>query len=683
MKKRLFTSTLLALTAMFILPSSVWGDITYGKVKNWSFTWSDATKNALQDAGYWLRENSNSVNYFWYQVPMVTASPLKYGETDLASGLTFLTTSNVSNRIGVTSGALALRRKSSETVQMILPSLAEGNLIEITSTSTASRYMEVVGAAESTINTNVSPTTTSSEQTYSYKIVQGGTYNLQVATTNSSGTDLVLISSITIYNDENKTNTLFQWNTWLTSDQVTEMTNKFNKWVYTSAGYYPYSTMGTAQSLSIGGSPISELEGLTFLNSTKENLRIGGDKGNNILLKDGAVINIPVTYNNSKVSIATSAGSVADNAGSKTSVSGSSPYVFDNVSSGSFAIKHGGSDTKVTSITVEAPYGVISGSFTNGNVTWASEGDVVTEVTNAFFAGSTVTLSVNPDNGYQLKENSLKATYNDGSEHELAISENSFTMPDYNVTVTAEFESTSPSNIQYTITNNTGALGTVTWKVGEETEPSSSSSIDKNSKVTFTATPNEGYAFDKWSIKKGSESATSPTDNPYVISSLDGNYTISATFKPAKYDTTGEVVINEAKSWTFSNEETTPSTCAEGTTKTNTDGLYNRSATSGRGFTFVAESANIPNYIQGGADIAITHIASSSSKYDNNYMAITSAGKAGNFCTPFFAFNTSVPGTCYAYVKNADGGTTRLIFTDGSSAANVASTSTSGEWISK
>ena len=71
---------------------------------------------------------------------------------------------------------------------------------------------------------------------------------------------------------------------------------------------------------------------------------------------------------------------------------------------------------------------------------------------------------------------------------------------DGDVTLYAKWTSSTPATTQYTITNNTGALGTVSWKVGEETESSSSSSIDENSKVTLTATPNEGYAFDKWSI---------------------------------------------------------------------------------------------------------------------------------------------------------------------------------------
>jgi hypothetical protein len=50
--------------------------------------------------------------------------------------------------------------------------------------------------------------------------------------------------------------------------------------------------------------------------------------------------------------------------------------------------------------------------------------------------GETVTLTVNPESGYTLTEGSL--AYNDGADH--AISGTSFTMPNADVTVTAEFE---------------------------------------------------------------------------------------------------------------------------------------------------------------------------------------------------------------------------------------------------
>ena len=61
-------------------------------------------------------------------------------------------------------------------------------------------------------------------------------------------------------------------------------------------------------------------------------------------------------------------------------------------------------------------------------------------------AGATVTLTVTPSEGYQLKAGSLQATYNTSQTCELTQDENdktkyTFKMPAYDVTVTAEFES--------------------------------------------------------------------------------------------------------------------------------------------------------------------------------------------------------------------------------------------------
>jgi len=58
-------------------------------------------------------------------------------------------------------------------------------------------------------------------------------------------------------------------------------------------------------------------------------------------------------------------------------------------------------------------------------------------------AGATVTLNISLKQGMQLKANTLKASYNDGTLKYAAISgagQYTFTMPAYPVTVTAEFE---------------------------------------------------------------------------------------------------------------------------------------------------------------------------------------------------------------------------------------------------
>ena len=68
-------------------------------------------------------------------------------------------------------------------------------------------------------------------------------------------------------------------------------------------------------------------------------------------------------------------------------------------------------------------------------------------------AGSTVTLTITPDPDYVLKSSTLKATYNDGEEKELTITDNTFEMPAYPVTVTAQFERVQVSTTKNWIFN--------------------------------------------------------------------------------------------------------------------------------------------------------------------------------------------------------------------------------------
>ena len=65
MKKRLLTSTLLALTAMFILPSSVWadGEVTISGEKTWVFDDLSSTSfqsGAIQAQGFYVRASSTA-----------------------------------------------------------------------------------------------------------------------------------------------------------------------------------------------------------------------------------------------------------------------------------------------------------------------------------------------------------------------------------------------------------------------------------------------------------------------------------------------------------------------------------------------------------------------------------------------------------------------------------------------
>jgi hypothetical protein len=106
-----------------------------------------------------------------------------------------------------------------------------------------------------------------------------------------------------------------------------------------------------------------------------------------------------------------------------------------------------GNTTAATGITVTTPatttYAVIAGTMTkeSGDTTSTVNIDVTPVA-----AGGTVTLTIVPKDGMELKTGTLVATYNDGLQKTLILAGTgpyTFTMPAYAVTVTATFEAIS------------------------------------------------------------------------------------------------------------------------------------------------------------------------------------------------------------------------------------------------
>ncbi len=113
----------------------------------------------------------------------------------------------------------------------------------------------------------------------------------------------------------------------------------------------------------------------------------------------------------------------------------------------------------------------VAESVTNGQIT--------VSVSSAT-AGTKVTLEVTPDDGYLLKEGSLKA-------NETTVEDNSFVMPDEDVTITAEFE-----KIQYSVSIGDMEHGEVT---------ASRRTAGKGDKVVVTVIPKAGYQLKEGTLK--------------------------------------------------------------------------------------------------------------------------------------------------------------------------------------
>ena len=206
-------------------------------------------------------------------------------------------------------------------------------------------------------------------------------------------------------------------------------------------------------------------------------------------------------------------------------------------------------------------------------------------------AAETVTLTVKPNSGYRLTEGSLKAVYNDGEEKTCTITQDAasqtkytFSMPAYDVTVTAEFEKIphfhhlvkvdgQPATVAeagfkdyYECKDSTDACGALfededgtvpiddpdVWKApggngyippipvyivtvtddGHGTGSADPASGIAGTPVTLTAVPADGYEFDMWKVLSG---GVTVTDDQFTLGTADAE--IKACFKEIIPDT--------------------------------------------------------------------------------------------------------------------------------------------------
>ena len=124
----------------------------------------------------------------------------------------------------------------------------------------------------------------------------------------------------------------------------------------------------------------------------------------------------------------------------------------------------------------------IAEGITNGSLSFIPASPVV--------FSETVTITASADDGYKLKDGSLRA-YKTGEEtEEVPLNGMTFEMPAFDVTITAEFEEIPIE--QFTIAFATPENGTISVML-DTIALVSGDKVDKNSEITITATPDNGY----------------------------------------------------------------------------------------------------------------------------------------------------------------------------------------------
>lgn len=156
----------------------------------------------------------------------------------------------------------------------------------------------------------------------------------------------------------------------------------------------------------------------------------------------------------------------------------------------------------------------------NVNVSKNTEGGEIFSTLGKCEEGSEVVLTPKAQNGYEFGEWSVVAA--DGTS--IDVVDNKFTMPAQDVTVSCTFV-----KISYTITKAPAVNGSFTVKLGD-TEVNTAQFRDK---LTLTATPNEGYSLEKWTVTY-MDGETEKSFNPSGTFTMPAaNVTVSASFVEA------------------------------------------------------------------------------------------------------------------------------------------------------
>jgi hypothetical protein len=176
-------------------------------------------------------------------------------------------------------------------------------------------------------------------------------------------------------------------------------------------------------------------------------------------------------------------------------------------------------------VTATAEFEAISYTITVGQLT---NGSVVPDKTSAT-AGTVISLTVTPDDGYALKAGTLAVT--DASDAAVTVSAGSgtahtFTMPMGNVTVSAEFEALPADS--YTVG--------IDPAISHGTVEADHASAEEGTVVTLTVRPEEGYSLKAGTLKVNGTITPTPSNAAYTFAMPAANVTVTAEFEQTRYN---------------------------------------------------------------------------------------------------------------------------------------------------
>ena len=173
-----------------------------------------------------------------------------------------------------------------------------------------------------------------------------------------------------------------------------------------------------------------------------------------------------------------------------------------------------GSNVNVTA-TFAKLYTVTWSAPSNGTIT-VKHGETILASGNTVPEGATVTITTDPDDGYKLS--TLK--YNDGSDHDIKAAK-TFTMPGHAVSITAEFEADSGTNVSVSIqdyaTDNSWESGTAYTTVTLDSEITATGASGGNNSKYYSSNHS-------WRFYEGDEGSITITAATGTIKSVTFTY---------------------------------------------------------------------------------------------------------------------------------------------------------------
>ena len=204
--------------------------------------------------------------------------------------------------------------------------------------------------------------------------------------------------------------------------------------------------------------------------------------------------------------------------------------VTSKLSNNSYTINIMSSDTTVEvefeeNGTVQSGYTINVTSSGNGWVEY--NGDNIRNKTKNINVkgGADVTISINPDQGYQIK--SVKV---DGSDVTSKVSNNSYTISNVRAYTKVEVVFEAIPATTYVLTIKTSGNGSVTYDNTVIRSQSRSFTVNEGANATVTFSPDNGYRIKNVQVN-GSDVSLNGSNNQYSINNIQRNTTLDVYFE--------------------------------------------------------------------------------------------------------------------------------------------------------